>query len=167
MGARDHGNQRLGHQHFAFDIGIVEKDPPEPDVDASGLERFHLLQGRQFRQPHLHVPVGAPQAAYQFGHESVQRGRHEAHAEPAPPLLSDPAGGIADFLEPRGQLQRMFEQETASLRQAQRSPGSLEQEYAQFILQRTDLPAERRLRHVQFLGGARDVHFLRHGLEVA
>jgi hypothetical protein len=42
-----------------------------------------------------------------------------------------------------------------------------EERRAEFVFQRADLPRQRRLRHVQALGGAVDVAFLGHGEEVA
>jgi hypothetical protein len=51
----------------------------------------------------------------------------------------------------------------ARLRQKYMPLITVEQLSTDFLLQRLDLNAERRLRNVQTLGGARKAQFLRHG----
>ncbi len=46
-----------------------------------------------------------------------------------------------------------------------RSGGAVDELHAELVLELLDLPAQRRLRHVQPLGGAAEVQFLRDGDE--
>ncbi|MNY79598.1 hypothetical protein D3C86_2202950 [compost metagenome] len=61
------GDQAIFGQDCLDNRGVVDADPAEADIDASGLERLYLLQGGHFRQPQLKLQrLAAAQAADQF-----------------------------------------------------------------------------------------------------
>ena len=45
VAGRQHGDQPILHQHALDNGRVVDANPPEPHIDAPGLERFDLLQG--------------------------------------------------------------------------------------------------------------------------
>ena len=67
-----------------------------------------------------------------------------------------------------GQLQdapRVGQERHPRGRQRHRPRGAVDELHAEFVLELLDLPAQRRLRHVQPLGGPPEVQFLRDGDE--
>ena len=95
-----------------------------------------------------------------------RRGR-EAHGDAAG-LAARGAAGLHGGAFDRGQDRLGIGQEgTAGIGQADAARMAQQQRRADLALQRPDLLAERRLLHVQLLGRARDMAFVRDGDEVA
>jgi hypothetical protein len=71
------------------------------------------------------------------------------------------------LLEPRQDLPRFLQKCMPGLGQRQMPLGAMEQRHAQFLLERTNLHRQRRLRDMQFLRGPAEVQFLGNHDEIA
>ncbi len=161
-----HCHQPILHQHALDDGWVINANPPEAHIDASGLERFDLLQGRHLRQPQLQLQrVMAAQAANQLWQHAIQRRGGKTDAQPG--LL--PQANAPRVIAGLGQL---FQQhigvviEVAPGFGQPQWPATLQQDHAQLILQLLDLPAQRRLGDVQAFGGAGEIQGFPQHLEV-
>lgn len=164
---RQHGDQPILHQHALDDGRVVDANPPEPHIDAPGLERFDLLQGGHFRQPQLQLQrlMGA-QPADQFRQHAIQGRGRKTDAQPSLLALADASGVVADLAQLFQQHVGMLIEKPPGFGQPQRS-ATLQQDHPQLIFQLLDLPAQRRLCDVQTFGGAGEVEGFPQHLEIA
>ena len=158
-------HQRFEGQHLLVDRRIVDMDTAKADVDASGLERLHLLHRRRFRQAQLQVGVTA-QAADQLRQDAVEGGGGETDAEPSLFPRADAPGVVANLAQLLEQGAGVLVEEAPGLGQAQR-PAAFEQGHAELVFELLELPAQRRLGDVQALGGAGEIEGFGERLEIA
>ena len=90
------------------------------------------------------------------------------------PILTEPALPSATRLASKAALSASFrmqprlgQEALAGRRQPDRAVAALQQRHTEDPFENLDLPAERRLRHVQSRRGAAEMQFLRHGHEAA
>ncbi len=167
VAGRQHSDQPILDQDALDNGWVVDANPPEPHINAPGLECFDLLQGGHFRQPQLQLQrlMGA-QPADQFRQHAIQGRRRKADAQPSLFALADASRVVADLVQLLQQHVGVFIKKPPGLGQPQRS-ATLKQNDAQFILQLLDLPAQRRLGDVQAFGRAGEVEGLPQHLEIA
>src|SRR5262249_10327707 len=109
----------------------------------------------------------AAKGAHDRGQELVRDRADVADREPAGLAARGAPGQVGGALR-RGQgAARLAEEGDAGVGQAAPAVRAIEQADAELVLERADLLAERRLRHVQAGGRAREVQLLGDGDEVA
>ena len=156
----------LVERHRFGDLGI-EMRPPEDDVERSVLELMVVM-------------LGAHHVGRFDRHVAELRRRCDADAVdrvPEPPADAEadlvgvvPRRLVRAFVEIRGrrrQRARLFEQTVSGLRQRDALTMADEQRDAELILELFDVPAQRRLRDVEPLGGFGHAGFFRDGNERA
>ena len=162
-----HRHQPVLHQHALDDGRIVDANAPETHVNPPGLERFDLLQGGHLRQAQLQLQrLMVAQPPNQLRQHAVQGRRRKTDAQPGLFALADTPRVVADLTQLLEQHIGMLIEKPPGLGQPQRS-AALQQNYAQFIFQLLNLPAQRRLGNVQAFGGAGEVQCFTQHLEIA
>ena len=119
----------------------------------------HLLED-QFDVRHL-LAAGRDQ----FGHIAVGRCGGEADIDRAGLALGDAPRQHGRTLRELQDQPRLGQEALAGRRQPDQAIAALKQFYAQYPFENLDLPAERRLRHVQPGSGAAEMQLLCHGHE--
>ncbi|MCY1547466.1 hypothetical protein D9M68_835300 [compost metagenome] len=125
------------------------------------------LPRRQFLHAHLQAGIGLQQRGHALrNHLRVEAGRGAQADAPGDGLArrAQRLQAQVDLLQRR---RHVAAQDLAGLRHAHALAAAVEQWRAQFLLELPDLVRQRRLRHVQALGRARETAGLGQGVEVA
>jgi hypothetical protein len=104
---------------------------------------------------------------HQVGQEVVARGGGEADGDLAGVAAGDAARGQGRALGQAQDAAGLQQEGAAGGGQPHRAAGAVQQGHAEDALQQLDLPAQRRLGHVQPLGRAPEVELLGRGHEAA
>lgn len=168
--------------HQRVGVGQGEEqvlDPHGPGVDAAPRGEGHEAQVKRpvgdppQRLPRVGLALQHQLDAGEFGGDGagqhrqrrIAAGPREADGDPAHLARSRSAHGPAYDGGLGEQVPRRFEEGLPGRGQPHRPGRTVEQRDAQIALQQSDLLAQRRLGHVQPLGGAPEVQLLRDGDE--
>ena len=125
------------------------------------------LAGAAFLEHQPHIGRGIAKAPDHGRHEGVEgRRAGEAHCQPAGLAARHLAHAVHGLVHQRDDVARVRQQRAAAFGQFHAARQTVEQRHAQFLLQRADLLAERRLTDAQAFGGLGQVGFLGHRQEV-
>ncbi len=162
-----YGHQAILYQHALDDGRVVDANAPEAHINTPGLERFNLLQGGHLRQAQFQLQrLMVAQPPNQFRQHAVQGRWRKADAQPGLFALANASSGVANLGQLFQQHIGVLIKKTPGRGQPQRS-AAFQQNYAQFIFQLLDLPAQWRLGDVQANGGAGEVEGFTQHLEIA
>ena len=163
---RQHGFlQHAFHHHVAAGaLGATDEGRVDPAL-GHGLGQ---LAGAAFLEHQPHIGRGIAKAPDHGRHEGVEgRRAGEAHCQPAGLAARHLAHAVHGLVHQRDDVARVRQQRAAAFGQFHAARQTVEQRHAQFLLQRADLLAERRLTDAQAFGGLGQVGFLGHRQEVA
>ena len=134
-------------------------------VELSTLEAGQHLPGREIVQLHLGPGMHPGEAGDRRRHQALgQRGRV---ADPQPAARAGRLHALHGLIGEPQKFARLVQHHLAGRREAHRVCVSLKQALPDLLLQRLDLPAQRRLREEDLSGGPADVAGIRDGDEVA
>ncbi len=157
-----HGHRHLVHQPVDAHARIAAGAVAHRDVDPLAGQIHQTHGGVQ-----AHVVAGVRLAeTVEPGHQpfGAEGGRHADRERPALVARAQRVHGRGEALEA---LAKTRQTGLSRIGESQRAVGALEQRQPQVGLQALDLMADRRGRHVQLLGGARDAQVAGGGLEGA
>ena len=168
MALRQHRDERLAADDLDRELALAHGRAQEAEVERAGEQALDLRRREQLA---AQVEHDAGQRAAQGGrHLREQRVRRRA-GEPdreAPELAARRAQRVLGGAVDRGEdLARPHEQDLARRRELDAARRAVQQRHAELGLEPPDLLRERRLGHVQALGGAAEVAFLGDGDERA
>lgn len=148
--------------------GADERLGHEREVDLAGAQGVDLFLEREVHEMDARV---LPAPATQLGHGADQRLERQLpvgrDVERLGGAVSDVPRLRDELGQPLGELRQLALQVLPRRGELHPALLAIEQRHPQLGLQIADLPAQRRLRDVQPLGGPAEVEGLRHGEEVA
>ena len=143
------GEQRLGDHAFCGKLRPRDRRPQQSRVDLPGRQRLQLVARDHFLQRQIDLGQARPARRDQFGQKAVSRGGRKADLERSGLAHRDPArdlgGAFGEFEDPP----RLGQEAAPGRRQPHRAAGALQQRRVDDVFENLDLPAERRLRHVE------------------
>ena len=167
MGGRDRGDGGLADEHLDLDVRIADRQRREAEIGGAGCQRADLVARRALVELDVDRRVRHAQPLHDARHERQERRAGEAHAQrPGLPLV-DAARVVRGAVEVGQDRARVAQEGLAGRRHLHAPARPREELAAQLVLQQPDLVAQRRLGHVEPLGGAAEVQLLGDGHEVA
>jgi hypothetical protein len=153
-------------QRFALEPGLVDRHDEDPDVELAGAQPRELLVAVQMADARRRARM----ALVQRGEEPLEC-RHRAIRHEADPQRVGRAGNPLDLLDRRVELGEdrpgALGEDLSGLGRHDSAARPQQQVHAELLLELGDRLRERRLRHVEPLGGATEVLLLHHREEVA
>ena len=136
-------------------------------IELAAQHAFHDRCRHSLAQMKLHLGMFVEEAPRQPGHAAVGRVHHETHGQVAQRALVGQARVPAGALQGNEHRLAILQELRAGLGQLRLARMTVEELNTQFLLQGAHLPAQRRLRDVQPLGGTPEMQRLRDGSEIA
>ena len=125
-----------------------------------------LRTRRQLKQAHLRLRMPLPELPHRRHHQIIQKRRQKSQPQCPPCFAILLAQLLRTCLRITHDLPRLRQKKTTRLSQINTLPNAIKQRHPQLRLQHADLPAQRRLRHMQSLGCGRNAQILGGGDEV-
>ena len=149
MIGRRHEQQLLAQDRNGNQVGLVDRQRQQPGVDTSGADLLHRPGSGRDGQPDVQLRMHALHVLEER-RKHVEADRHAAgepqRAAQRPGPIGDRADRVADVLKHTlTELDEAF----GRRRHAHVSADAQKQRLAEFFLEQGNLPADRRLRHVQ------------------
>ena len=165
---RQHRDERLAADDLDGELALADRRAQQPEVERAGEQSLDLRRRQELASQVEHD--AGQRAAQRGGHLREERVRRRA-GEPdreAPELAARRAPRVLGGAVDRGEdLACPREQDLAGGRELDAARRAVQQRHAELGLEPPDLLRERRLGHVQALGGAAEVAFLGDGDERA
>ena len=148
MPRRRHHEQLFAEHRQRHEIGFLDRQRQQPDVDAARPDLLHRSIGRRYAQADVQLRVHAAQLL-QERREDVEAHRHAAREAQRPAQLARPIGDGADRFAHVLEHALSELHETLGRRRHPHLPADAqEQRLAELRLEQENLPADGRLRHV-------------------
>ena len=160
------GDHALVAEELAGDVGVVEGDAAEADVDAAFLEGGDLFEGGEFQEDELDAGPGGAVGADDAGEVAVEGGADEADAEDVAAALLQAAHGGAHFFHAVQDLDGLFIEDAALLGEDGGAGAAGDEGDAELLFELLDLAGQGGLGDVQAGGGAGEGALLGDGHEV-
>jgi hypothetical protein len=161
------GEKRLGNHPDRGEFGSCDRRPEQTYVDLARRERLELIAGDHLLQRQVNLRQAGAAGRDQFRHEAIRRRRRETDLDRPGLSGGDPARDLGRaFREPQDAL-RLGQKTSPRGRQPDRAAGALQKRRLDDVLEHLDLPAQRRLGHVEPQCCPAEVKFFRHGDKTA
>ena len=146
---RDRGEQGFRQHTTGRELGTRDRGPQQAGIDLSGAERLDLVAGDHFLEREIHLRQPRPAGRDQIGQEAIGGGCRVTDLERAGLSERDPprdlGRGLGEFEDPP----RLGEETAPGRRQPHRTAGPFQERRVDDVLEDLDLPAQRRLGHVE------------------
>ena len=140
--------------------------PQDRRIQLMVSQPVQLRARRQLKQAHLRLRVPLPEFPHRRHHQIIQKRGQKSQAQRPPRLPILLAQLLRTRLRITHNLPRLRQKKTARLREINALPNAVKQRHPQLRLQHADLPAQRRLRHMQAFRRSRNAQILGGGDEV-
>ena len=167
VAARQRRDQRLCRHAEGAKIAAWNRRAEQADIDLVGIESFELIAGDHFLQRDLDIGQFAPAGRHQRRHVAVGGCRREADIDRSGLAVRHPPGQHGRALRQLEEVPRIGQKTLPRGRQPDGPVAALQQRHIENAFEDLDLPAERRLRHIQPLRRATEMQFFRNCNEAA